>query len=80
MWKKRSSILVHATKNLVKRTISKQQGNLNIGEQMPVQALIQDLLQNGLDLTSINGDSYKKMSYSFSDFQKRSAINKKKEQ
>ena len=43
-WKKRSSILHHASLNLVKRTISKQEGNLNIGQQMPVQALIQDLL------------------------------------
>lgn len=38
---------------------------------MPVQALIQDLLQNGLDFSSINNEGYKKLSHSYSDYNKR---------
>lgn len=39
---------------------------------MPVQALIQDLLQNGIDFSEISSEAYKKMSHSYSNYQKRS--------
>lgn len=36
-----------------------QQGILDIGQNMSVQALYQELLQNGIDFSSVNGDHYK---------------------
>ena len=45
---------------------------------MPVQALIQDLLQNGIDFSEISSEAYRKMSHSFSNYEKRSPIKREK--
>lgn len=51
-----SNVLDHAKSSLIDRCSLKKQGKLNVGEVMPVQSLMQDLLQNGIDFREI-GDA-----------------------